>query len=108
MRHLIEVKLPPPRPEPKHLMRMGWSYGRSHLLGARGPAQDTRLAESAYIRIELRSNSSTKRAMRASATCLGITEGTVKSHVSTILLRLNVSDRTQAVMAALQSGLARL
>ncbi|WP_158942810.1 response regulator transcription factor [Granulicella sp. S190] len=36
---------------------------------------------------------------------LGITEATVKSHVSTILMRLNVVDRTQAVILALQRGL---
>ncbi|HTY85572.1 MAG TPA: response regulator transcription factor [Silvibacterium sp.] len=39
---------------------------------------------------------------------LGITEATVKSHVSTILMRLNVSDRTQAVVTALQRGLVHL
>jgi two-component system, NarL family, response regulator len=36
---------------------------------------------------------------------LGITEATVKSHVSTILMRLNAEDRTQAVISALQRGL---
>jgi DNA-binding NarL/FixJ family response regulator len=39
---------------------------------------------------------------------LGITEATVKSHVSAILMRLNVNDRTQAVVTALQRGLVRL
>jgi DNA-binding NarL/FixJ family response regulator len=39
---------------------------------------------------------------------LGITEATVKCHVSVILLRLDVSDRTQAVIAALQRGLEHL
>ena len=38
----------------------------------------------------------------------GITEATVKCHVSTILMRLNVSDRTQAVVTALQRGLVHL
>jgi DNA-binding NarL/FixJ family response regulator len=38
------------------------------------------------------------------ATQLGITEATVKCHVSVILERLGVSDRTQAVIAALQRG----
>jgi len=32
----------------------------------------------------------------------------VKSHVSAILLRLNVSDRTEAVVTALQRGLVHL
>ena len=36
---------------------------------------------------------------------LGITEATVKSHVSTILMRLNVEDRTQAAVTALRRGL---
>jgi len=36
---------------------------------------------------------------------LGITEATVKCHVSTILMRLNAADRTQAVVSALQRGL---
>jgi len=39
---------------------------------------------------------------------LHITEATVKSHVSVILERLGVSDRTQAVITALQRGLEHL
>lgn len=39
---------------------------------------------------------------------LAIKETTVKSHVSVILMRLNVTDRTQAVITALQRGLAHL
>jgi DNA-binding NarL/FixJ family response regulator len=42
------------------------------------------------------------------ATALGITEATVKCHVSVILERLGVSDRTQAVIMALQRGLEHL
>lgn len=42
------------------------------------------------------------------ANMLGITEATVKCHVSTILMRLNVNDRTQAVVSALQRGLVHL
>jgi DNA-binding NarL/FixJ family response regulator len=42
------------------------------------------------------------------ATELGIMESTVKCHVSVILLRLNVSDRAQAVVTALQRGLVHL
>ena len=45
---------------------------------------------------------------REIASALGITEGTVKCHVSVILMRLNVHDRTQAVLVALQRGLAHL
>jgi DNA-binding NarL/FixJ family response regulator len=39
---------------------------------------------------------------------LRITEATVKCHVSVILERLGVTDRTQAVIAALQRGLEHL
>jgi DNA-binding NarL/FixJ family response regulator len=39
------------------------------------------------------------------ADSLGITEGTVKWHVNIILGRLNVSDRTQAAVTALQRGI---
>jgi two-component system, NarL family, response regulator len=41
-------------------------------------------------------------------TTLGITEATVKCHVSVILARLEVNDRTQAVVVALQRGLEHL
>lgn len=41
-------------------------------------------------------------------TTLQITEGTVKSHVNNILSKLNVGDRTQAVMVALKRGLISL
>jgi DNA-binding NarL/FixJ family response regulator len=42
---------------------------------------------------------------RQIAESLGITEPTVKWHVNILLSRLNVSDRTQAAVAALQRGL---
>jgi DNA-binding NarL/FixJ family response regulator len=42
------------------------------------------------------------------ASALGITEATVKCHVSVILMRLEANDRTQAVIAALQRGLEHL
>jgi DNA-binding NarL/FixJ family response regulator len=42
------------------------------------------------------------------ASHLGITEATVKSHVSAILVRLGVNDRTEAVVTALQRGLVHL
>jgi DNA-binding NarL/FixJ family response regulator len=48
------------------------------------------------------------KANKEIASLLGITEATVKCHVSTILMRLNVSDRTQAVVTALQRGLVHL
>jgi DNA-binding NarL/FixJ family response regulator len=45
---------------------------------------------------------------REIAVQLGITEATVKCHVSVILMRLNASDRTQAVVTALQRGLIHI
>ncbi len=42
------------------------------------------------------------------ASDLGITEATVKCHVRVILERLGVTDRSQAVIAALQRGLEHL
>lgn len=39
---------------------------------------------------------------------LSIKEATVKSHVSVILMRLNVADRTQAVVEGLKRGLVHL
>jgi len=42
------------------------------------------------------------------ANTLNIMEGTVKWHVNIILGRLNVSDRTQAAVAALQRGIVEL
>ena len=42
------------------------------------------------------------------ATALTVSEGTVKFHVNGILRKLNVSDRTQAVLVALKRGIANL
>lgn len=48
------------------------------------------------------------RSNKEIASDLGITESTVKCHVSVILMRLNAADRTQAVVTALQRGLIHL
>lgn len=45
---------------------------------------------------------------REIAGLLGIAEATVKCHVSVVLMRLNASDRTQAVVAGLQRGLIHI
>ena len=42
------------------------------------------------------------------ANALFIAEGTVKAHVNSILDKMKVSDRTQAVTAALRRGLVHL
>jgi DNA-binding NarL/FixJ family response regulator len=39
---------------------------------------------------------------------LGISEATVKWHLNIIFSRLNVSDRTQATVVALQRGIVQL
>ena len=48
------------------------------------------------------------RSNKEIAALLGIAESTVKCHVSVILMRLNVEDRTQAVVTALQRGIVHL
>ena len=48
------------------------------------------------------------RSNREIAEALGIKEATVKSHVSVVLMRLDVNVRTQAVVAALRRGLVHL
>jgi two-component system NarL family response regulator len=48
------------------------------------------------------------RSNREIGDALGISEATVKWHVNIILSRLNVSDRTQAAVAALQRGIVHL
>ncbi len=50
----------------------------------------------------------TGRRNKEIAAALEITEGTVKIHVSSILTKLAVSDRTEAVAAALQRGIVQL
>jgi NarL family two-component system response regulator LiaR len=48
------------------------------------------------------------RSNRELARALGISEETVKTHVSSILTKLNLGDRTQAAIFALQQGLVPL
>ncbi|HUK24600.1 MAG TPA: response regulator transcription factor [Terriglobales bacterium] len=72
-------------------------------LAARMPDSDLSAREQEVLRL-LASGRSNKDI----ASLLGITEATVKCHVSAILLRLNVNDRTEAVVTALQRGLVHL
>jgi len=72
-------------------------------LAARLPDSDLSAREQEVLRL-LASGKSNKDI----ASLLGITEATVKCHVSAILVRLNVSDRTEAVVTALQRGLVHL
>src|SRR5450755_206602 len=72
-------------------------------LASRMPHSDLSSRELEVLHLLVGGNSN-----RDIANLLGITEATVKSHVSTILMRLDVEDRTQAVVAALQRGLVHL
>jgi DNA-binding NarL/FixJ family response regulator len=72
-------------------------------LASRLPDSDLSSRELEVLHLLVSGNSN-----RDIANLLGITEATVKSHVSTILMRLDVEDRTQAVVAALQRGLVHL
>jgi DNA-binding NarL/FixJ family response regulator len=72
-------------------------------LADRTPNSDLSPREREVLSLMVHGNSN-----REIATTLGITEATVKCHVSVILARLEVNDRTQAVVAALQRGLEHL
>lgn len=72
-------------------------------LAARAPHSELSSRELEVLHLLVGGNSN-----KDIANVLGITEATVKSHVSTILMRLDVEDRTQAVVAALQRGLVHL
>jgi DNA-binding NarL/FixJ family response regulator len=72
-------------------------------LASRVPDSDLSAREREVLQLMVGGNSN-----KDIASLLGITEATVKSHVSTILQRLDVDDRTQAVVSALQRGLVHL
>jgi DNA-binding NarL/FixJ family response regulator len=72
-------------------------------LASRTPDSDLSTREREVLLLLVRGKSN-----REIADELSIKETTVKSHVSGILMRLNVTDRTQAVVTALQRGLAHL
>lgn len=75
----------------------------SRALSSRTPNSDLSAREREVLKLIVKGRSN-----REIASDLGITESTVKCHVGVILLRLNVSDRTQAAVAALQRGLVHL
>jgi DNA-binding NarL/FixJ family response regulator len=72
-------------------------------LADRTPNLDLSLREREVLSLMVRGESN-----KEIGTELGITEATVKCHVSVILQRLGVNGRTQAVIAALQRGLEHL
>lgn len=76
--------------------------GVSALLGERSPDDlSAREREVLSLMADGKSN-------RAIAEQLGVTERTVKCHVGAILAHLGVTDRTQAVLAALRRGYVHL
>ena len=75
----------------------------AHTLASRMPDSDLSARE-----LEVLNQLVAGKSNKDIAHLLGITEATVKSHVSAILMRLNVDDRTQAVVTALQRGLVHL
>jgi DNA-binding NarL/FixJ family response regulator len=75
----------------------------SQALAARTPDSNLSAREREVLALVAKGNSN-----KEIAAALGITEATVKCHVSVILMRLNASDRTQAVVTALQRGLVHL
>jgi DNA-binding NarL/FixJ family response regulator len=70
---------------------------------AERPSEELSARELEILRLMTKGLSNKQIASR-----LGITEGTVKWHVNIILSRLHVSDRTQAVVAALHRGIVDL
>jgi DNA-binding NarL/FixJ family response regulator len=75
----------------------------SQALASRTPDSNLSARERQVLVLVAKGNSN-----KEIAAALGITEATVKCHVSVILMRLNAADRTQAVMTALQRGLIHL
>lgn len=75
----------------------------SRTLSSRMPNSEISARERGVLNLLVRGRSNKEIAVE-----LGIAESTVKCHVSVILMRLNVTDRTQAVVTALQRGLAPL
>jgi len=73
------------------------------ILEARTPDSDLSPREREVLQLVVRGNSNREIALE-----LGISEATVKTHISVILMRMGVSDRTQAAVAALQRGLVHL
>ncbi len=72
-------------------------------LRARRPDSELSTRERDVLRLLVSGHSN-----KAIANKLFISESTVKCHVSVILMRLKVEDRTQAVLVALQRGLEHL
>ena len=75
----------------------------SKSLAERPPHSELSAREMEVLQLIVRGHSN-----REIGEALGISEATVKWHINIILSRLNVSDRTQATVAALQRGIVHL
>ena len=75
----------------------------SKRLAERPPCSNLSAREQQVLELIVKGNSN-----KDIGDALGISEATVKWHVNSILSRLNVSDRTQATVAALQRGIVHL
>jgi DNA-binding NarL/FixJ family response regulator len=75
----------------------------THALASRGPDSELSAREREVLSLMVAG-----RRNKEIAEALSIKEATVKSHVSVILARLEVTDRTQAVVEALKRGLEHL
>jgi DNA-binding NarL/FixJ family response regulator len=71
-------------------------------------AQRIRRAELTARELEVLNQLAEGKSNQEIGTFLFISEGTVKSHVNNILSKLGVSDRTQAVVHAIQCGIVHL
>jgi DNA-binding NarL/FixJ family response regulator len=69
----------------------------------RNPQSDLTERERAVLQLVVRGKRN-----REIAIALDIAEGTVKGHVQTILLKLGVTDRTEAATVAIERGIVHL
>ena len=71
-------------------------------------AQRIRRTELTTRELEVLNQLAAGKSNQEIGTALFISEGTVKSHVNSLLAKLGVNDRTQAVVCAIQRGLVHL
>jgi DNA-binding NarL/FixJ family response regulator len=76
--------------------------GKAVRIDADAPREQLTVREAEVVRLMAGGYSN-----REIATALGTAEGTVKNHVSSILAKFGVRDRTRAVLKALETGLLR-
>lgn len=84
--------------------------GKNHIPPAVGVrlAERTQMPELSESEREVLQYIATGKSNQEIAAALGIAESTVKFHVNSILSKLGVNNRTQAAIAALKRGIAKL